>query len=110
MKRNTRALVLVASITLALLLSAGCGSNSANGTYYRDFGNYISTTMYIELKKDKTYETDGSSSILRMEGTYEINGDVITFTQDLHFSDGKQTLSGTINGKTLTIDGVKYIK
>ena len=110
MSKSTRALVLVASITLVLLLSTGCGGNSATGKYYRDFGNYTSTTMYIELKNDKTYATDGTSSVLRMEGTYEINSSDIAFTHDLFFSDDKETVSGTINGKTLTIDGVKYVK
>lgn len=80
------------------------------GKYYRDFGNYTSTTMYIELKRDKTFETDGTAPGLRREGTFEISDSTITFTQDLFFSDGVETSSGTINGKTLTIDGVTYTK
>ena len=110
MNRFTKVLILIALIAQVLLLSIGCSNNSVTGKYYRDFGNYTSTSMYIELKKDQTFETDGTAPGLRMEGTYKISGSAISFTQDLFFSDGVETSSGTINGKTITIDGAAYIK
>jgi len=105
-------LILIVVITLISLLSAGCRSNSVVGRYYRDFGNYTSTTIYIELKSDRTFLTDGSNPNLLREGTYEINGSVITFTFTntmlLEMFDLDDTFVGTISDGAITIGRAIY--
>ena len=118
MKKSTKILVLIAVIIQILLLQAGCAKNSSTGKYYRDFGGYISTTMYIELKKDKTYETDGTDPNLFTQGTYEISGSDITFAYELDsvladfmgYSDPTLTTTGTISGDAITVEGITYRK
>jgi len=113
MNKSFKALILITVISSILLLSAGCGS-SVNGKYYREFGNYTSTTMYIELKNDRTFQTDGSDPNLSMEGTYEINGSDITFTfMRISSQDpfgAEDTYAGTISGRTLKVGDITYIK
>jgi len=113
MHKLKKTLVLTVVIIQILLLLAGCGKNSVIGIYSRDFGRNVSAT--IELKKDNTYQADMLVLNLPSKGTYEINGDVITFTFENPFklfssSDTADTRTGTISGGTLTFEGVEYIK
>ena len=118
MKKTTKMLVLLAVITQILLLSTGCAKNSSTGKYCRDFGGYILTSAYIELKNDKTYETDGTDPNLFSQGTYEISGSDITFTHELDsdlafffgFSDTTLTTTGKISGGVITVEGITYRK
>ena len=115
MNRLIKALALIVLITQVLLLATGCGGSSVSGKYYRDFGNYTSTTMYIELKRDMTYQTDGTAPGIISEGTYEVNGSIIAFyfinpLPDIFGGGGEEKVSGTITGNTITIEGATYKK
>ena len=115
MIKSIKTLAMVVVVTQIVLFLSGCSNNSVTGTYYRDFGSYTSSTMYIDLKKDKTYQTDGTAPGLASKGTYETSGTNITFTFENPFnllsqSDTEDTLTGTITGGTLTIEGATYKK
>ena len=115
MKGLLKALLVVALIANVLFISVGCSNGSTKGTYYREFGDYTSTTMYNELKRDMTLHTDGTAPGIISEGMYEINDSVITFVYinplpDTFGGEGEERVSGTINGKTLTLNGVTYKK
>jgi hypothetical protein len=116
MKKLYKVLVLLIVVTQVLVYSSGCTNNSSTGKYSRDFGNYISTTMYIDLKNDNTYETDGTAPGLFSKGTYEINGSEITFTYELDsalsllLGYSEKTVIGTISDRRLTVEGATYVK
>ena len=116
MKKSLRMLISIVVITQVLLLLTGCGNNSLTGKYCRDFGNYTSSTMYIELKNNKTFETDGTAPGLFLKGTYEISGSNITFTSQIDsvlataLGTSEIIVTGTISGGKIKIEGVTYVK
>ncbi|MCL2367045.1 MAG: hypothetical protein FWC75_08415 [Oscillospiraceae bacterium] len=112
MYKLRKILVSVVLVTLIALLFTGCGGRSVVGRYYRDFGGHTSTTMFIELKRDNTFITDGSDPNLLTEGTYEIDGSVITFTFTntviLEMFNLDDTVVGTIADGAITVGRVTY--
>ena len=114
MNKFIKVLTLIAIVLPILLFTTGCGSGSVTGKYYRDFGDYTSSTMYIDLKRDMTYESDGTAPGVWSQGTYEIDGSIITFIGEsawldvLENADGIAT--GSIGNRTITIDGAIYRK
>ena len=114
MKKSLKILAMFAMITQIILFSTGCSNSSVVGKYYREFGSYTSSTMYIELKSDKTYQTDGLGNSLVSKGTYEVSDSIITFTYifdvDHIFGGGERTLTGEITEGTITIEDAVYKK
>jgi uncharacterized lipoprotein YehR (DUF1307 family) len=94
MKKLTKSLILLTTISIIILSLAACSSKtSITGTYY----NQKNKSEYVELKSDKTFflKEYGIECI----GTYSVNGKTIT----LNTSDGKPS-TGTISGNTIVDD------
>jgi len=112
MNKLLKMLVLITVITLFLLLSSGCGKNSVTGIYNREFGDYSSSTMYVELKNDMTYKSGEPK--LGSEGTYEINGSVITFTLTTRYllfpGEPGDMITGTIANGVIKVGDTTYKK
>jgi len=109
MKKVIKVFALLLLVTLVFTI-IGCDNNSVRGKYYREFNDYISTTMYIELKSNMSFETDGTVPGIPSKGTYKIDGSVITFTFNNVFSGAEETATATISNNKITIEGVVYVK
>ncbi len=107
MKKNIlRVTALAVLLVMAVAVLASCGSK-LSGTYVRDDSDAVSLTF-----KDDKVSAEGKilGVSLKVEGTYKIEKDKITIS----FGDDKFKLGGeksfAKDGKTITIDGVKYTK
>ncbi len=99
-------LLLVAALVLAIALPVGL-ANRNNGTYYLYAYEQFNENEYYKLDGGKWTNAAGES------GTYELNGDSITFYQNL-FGSNMELASGTLKDGiiTLSIAGMemKYAK
>jgi len=86
MKKCVLILTLI-GLSLTLLGCSVIQSNSIAGTYY----GQQSPEIYIKINSDDTFST-----LMNMTGTYEVNGNELTFFSSL----GAYTYQ--INGKTLS--------
>ena len=98
--------LLVAALVLAIALPVGL-ANRNNGTYYLYAYEQFNENEYYKLDGGKWTNAAGES------GTYELNGDNITFYQNL-FGSNMELASGTLKDGiiTLSIAGMemKYAK
>ena len=98
--------LLVAALVLAIALPVGL-ANRNNGTYYLYAYEQFNENEYYKLDGGKWTNAAGES------GTYELNGDSITFYQNL-FGSNMELASGTLKDGiiTLSIAGMemKYAK
>lgn len=67
---KSRMAVLILTMSLLMLIFAGCG-NDYKGKYY----NEDDESFYIELKDDNVFTVNRGDTVL--EGTYEIDGEDI---------------------------------
>ena len=102
MKKALKVIALVLVAATVLCMFAGC-VKSLKGTYKAESG--------ASLTFDKNQKVTGELFGITIDGTYEINGDMIKFNYSGIAGIGA-TLEKPIeiNGKTIIIDGTEFTK
>ncbi len=80
MKKTIRIMAVVMAVLMVTLVLASCG-NTLSGKYSHTEGTIVKSTATFEFKgKNVTYTTSmGDTVLFKLEGTYEIKDDKITF-------------------------------
>lgn len=101
MKKSVRVLAVAMALLMVMVVLASCGTKLS--------GTYKGTLTTLTFDGDKVTASD-LTGIVKIEGTYKIDGDKITLTfgNDTLKLGGEHTFEK--DGDTIKIDGIKYTK
>lgn len=94
MKKTVLSLISLSLVFVMLLALASCGSSGIEGTYTDETG--------VESIKLKGGKWTATSTGITIEGTYEVDGDNLTFKMEANGKD-VTVYTGTVDGNKLTL-------